>query len=90
MADLERRHLEEEVSGGSLKQGLATQALQQASADSQIFIGPSYPPLPCESNTKSQHLTETTPTVAVTRGRISRGQSRTWFQKLREEHLLLF
>ena len=38
---------------------------------------------------KAQNLMETTPTAALTRGGIYRGQSRTWFQKLRKQHLLL-
>ena len=38
---------------------------------------------------KPQNLTETTPTVVLTGwGGVNKGQSRTWFQKLRRQHLL--
>ena len=47
------------------------------------------PPPFARATPKSQILTETTPTIALTRGAIYKGQSGTWFQKLRKQHLLL-
>ena len=51
---------------------------------------PTPPPLPLrEQHQKSQTLTETTPTVALTWGRIYEGQRRTGMQRLRTQHLQL-
>ena len=41
----------------------------------------------CESSTKSQTLTETTPLVALAAGGIRKGHGRRWCQKLRKQHL---
>ena len=49
---------------------------------------PTHTPL-ARATAKSQNLTETTPTIALTRGRIFKGQSRTRPQESRRQHLLL-
>ena len=58
-------------------------ALRECCLDS-----PKPPPPSCRSNTKIPKLTETTPTAALTRGHIGKGQGTTRFQKLRKQSLL--
>ena len=53
--------------------------------DQAIYIETKVPPPPPP---KCQNLTKTTPNVALTRGNVSKGLSRTWFKELRKQHQL--